>query len=1118
MKEHLELEITERFGELERKAKEGESKLPKDEAVKHKNIVILSALKVATTRIVLAKNVGELSKQVKEMAVDLKVGKDAAEVDGLRAAVMMKIGEVVDSDLLASSQARVENLLKTGDVAGAVNWLEQLAKKDEYKLEPKKQKEVDDLLNAVTELNNDTGVDPKVAEKKAENVFDMSKDLGKSVDKEIAEIKVTSEEVESEVLRKYVEGETVKPPVKTRIAAGKVESTPVEVKEMTKQAETAIVGDDRAIEDDKKFVSKILNAGGKGFGKVDSAGNLALEVDKFKYIDAQLLYARTSIVLGRHRVELAKSENKELHDYLENLQFELRERLMEIEGENKEKKIARGLTPVDEDIDPRVLETLRRNSEFQRQYARGEDLAEHAREGGMNRSRSEGNIRKLIAESNGKYKEDEHFRFEGEDTFWIGEAEDFYELCRQEINKIKDSVPEERLGNLVFEEKAQLYLALMGVSAKGRPDIRQAKDAVTKTLYMEFALKSLWKAGGNHEAWQRAGGLLLREEAETNFFMTMNIREKIRGTVDGRSVELPGFNVNDIMTMGELDAPNGQSWLAYISTDNIELNKGRLKEYVGAMAENSFDKAKLLYEKKLKDPKLTPQEVSTIKDKFAKDSENIKLIKEEGFEFDDEQMDFIRNYTHYMHTATMNVGEKLWLMDATTPGEKGSFDYASLPGGQFAEKSGLHGVLYFAKYGVTKYGYEALGKIFVPNHSMLSYARGETLRHFLTDKGNEAWLKDADGKATNIGRGGARDFFFRFEEKPVRDKSGNVKKDVDGNEIMDIGEADKDAIKSFINFWSEIWLDEKTGKGFKNKGMRAIKHARDKGRALFDSKKFTVKIKGKDVEFSTTQFVEKMDFSKMEAKLGYEIPGENNEEKLGWMVDNVSYEMMEVGTMPSKREADWLNKYSKYMTETDTALQAFLDAPTLANKMKVIESVLRYNSGAVDDMSTMMDDFVNENRKTNWRGPTVIDKDEAGNAILQKDSTGNIMVGQHQESPFKGWYPGRGLFFTRQALKEGTNDPMVMRKMEIRNAIAWGIVPPEVGGQMMRDWQKDIYFGEKIGNTNFRLGYTGILTPFLLARGWWVDRMGLNWEDFMMILGKQNEETLGKIMKLLGAS
>jgi hypothetical protein len=44
------------------------------------------------------------------------------------------------------------------------------------------------------------------------------------------------------------------------------------------------------------------------------------------------------------------------------------------------------------------------------------------------------------------------------------------------------------------------------------------------------------------------------------------------------------------------------------------------------------------------------------------------------------------------------------------------------------------------------------------------------------------------------------------------------------------------------------------------------------------------------------------------------------------------------------------------------------------------------------------------------------------------------------------------------------------------------------------------------------------LTPYFLMRGWWVDKMGLDWADFTLIMSKQNEETFAKLMKLLGIS
>ena len=645
----------------------------------------------------------------------------------------------------------------------------------------------------------------------------------------------------------------------------------------------------------------------------------------------------------------------------------------------------------------------------------------------------------------------------------------------------------------MFVGEAQLYLALMGVSAKGKPEIRQAKDAVTKMLYMEFALKSLWKAGGNHEAWQRAAGLILKDEAGSNFFLTMKIREKIRGVdKEGRDVEIPGFNIDDMLTLGELSAPNGQSWLAYISTDNIAVNESRLQELGNGLAKRTLYDA-LLRKKMDKGEYIT----------------KLTQLTNNEIKFDEEQLSWVRNYMQYIHVATLNVGEKLWLMDGTKPGNKG-FEYASLPGGQFAQKSGLWPVLYFSKYVVTKYGFEGLGNLFMPNPGLLSYARSETLRHFLSPDKSEEWLRDPDGFLSKAGSG-AKDFFFNSRD---RDPEPDI---------------DKAKMKIFTDFWEEIWLDSRTGTNTKSKGMRSLKNARKVGL------KMIVEEKHKD-------FVAEMDFDQLEELMGYEIPGGSNEEKLTWVVGNLDYGMMNMGSMPSKREGDWVNKYSKYYVETVTLFQTFLDTPTIANKMAIIASVAKYNNAAIPNLSHQLDEFLAKKSKIkvgrmkdaegklvldengnapnplnplNYFGPEVADDDQKH---LKRSADGDMMtMPMVRKLPTEGWYPGRGLKISAEEYKEGLRTPMVMRKLEIQNAIAWGIVSPKDGGKMMRDWQKMIYFGEQIqfGKLKIRPGFSPLM-PYFLLRGYWVDKMGFDWEDFKMIMSKQNEETWAKLKKLMG--
>lgn len=1082
MPEHLSLGITEKFGELVEKAR-GSSKDFHDEGIdiqEKKSGVIAWALRLAATRVVLARNIGELSDQLTAVESSISAGGNAGEVDALRAAASLKVSNLLSDGRLSAARTSIEGDIQRGDFKNAVKFLREIEKQDENKLAGDKKKEFDVLLDSVEKLDSETSRSERTLNPLIAKVESGGDKINESAGREIVQIRKKSEAVEIGIARKEIKG-VAPTKVKGMPAEGRVGRKKDEIKRIREQRDRVIDSKDKTKKQDYDFVRKLVEGERDSYGVVDSAGNIEIQMDNMEYKYAKLAYARTSVVLGRYSSQLSRADNKDLKEFLEKVQLELRERLLSVESEQKEKIVAENMMPRDDLWEGLTAEEklkITGNFEFMERHGTAEELSKRAKLEGMSRSKSELYVRKLMSEKPDLAKK---FRFTDNDIYWEGGAEDFFELCRQEIYRIKDSVPEEQLGQLMFVEQAQTYLALMGVNAKSNPEIKMAKDAVTKMLYMEFALKSLWKAGGNHEAWQRAAGLLLRDASGENFFTTMKIREKIRGVTTGeykKDVILPGFNVDDMLTIGELEAPNGQSWLAYISTDNMVLNKKRLPEFAKALSLQAAEKARL-------SGRLTEAEIS-----------GLKLLKADKVQFDGEQMDWMRNYLQYMHVATLNAGEKLYLMNGVKPGDKG-FDYASLPGGQFAEKSGIWGLLYYAKYQVTKYGFEGLGKLFVPNHGLLSYARMETLRHFLSFSGNEAWLGDGDNTIENGGRGGAHDFFF--DRKAVDDEAKN----------------------SFLKFWEETWLDGRTGKSIKTKGMRSLANARKIGSKLMS-------------EGAHKSFIKEMNFKQLETLIGHKIPGGDNEAKLAWVVSNLDYEMMEMRTMPSKREGDLINKYSKYYVETDTALQNFLDAPTLANKMKIIDSIVRYNNASAEDVSKMLDDFVAENRKEGIRlkeggkawnpldyiiGPGVADSDQKN---LRKSADGDWMdMPEVYKSITDGWYPGRGFLFTRQEYKEGTRDPMVMRKLEIQNAIAWGIVSPQEGGRMMRDWQKMIYFGEgfevkfKGRSIKLRPGMIPVLTPFFLMRGWWVDRMGLNWEDFMMIMKKQNEETLGKLMKYI---
>ena len=199
--------------------------------------------------------------------------------------------------------------------------------------------------------------------------------------------------------------------------------------------------------------------------------------------------------------------------------------------------------------------------------------------------------------------------------------------------------------------------------------------------------------------------------------------------------------------------------------------------------------------------------------------------------------------------------------------------------------------------------------------------------------------------------------------------------------------------------------------------------------------------------------------------------------------------------------------------------------------MKIIDIVDRYNNGATEDLARSIDRFMDDNRASGlklkpggkWWNPfdyayaaTVPSKDK--DKFIKSADGAHLKIKEKEVGLFDNYYLGKRLNLSRQDIKEGTHDPMVMKKVEIQNMIAWGLVDAQEGAKMMKEWQKDIYFGREIviGGKKLRPGMIPFITPVLLFRGWWVDRMGLDWEDFMIALRKNNEEAWGKLKKIIG--
>lgn len=671
---------------------------------------------------------------------------------------------------------------------------------------------------------------------------------------------------------------------------------------------------------------------------------------------------------------------------------------------------------------------------------------------------------------------------------WFGTREELFDVARDEVYGIQGQLTQENMSNLVFEESAQKYLGLMRIDVGDNLELESVKDAITKTLYIEFAVKTMWRSGGNMEAWQRAA-MVLTQDSETSFFELMKIGEMLKlKTKEGKELEVGRFDWKDLMTLAEMKASNGQYYLTFLAGQSQHLRKERKPEFVAALADAIINK------------RLLRGEITS-----SQAREMMTQAETGGFQFTDRQIRAVVDYMQFLEVSTFRGGE-FGLNDSIV---EGKFNMTSLPCGEVVQKTGPWSVVYDWYYPVTKYGGEWVGKLFLPNVNILSYRRGETVGHFIAkDSKVAAGILDKTGEFLDTGIG-ANEFFF--EASHIKDAN------------------------NFTDFWGDIIFDTRTG-GVSNKTAinRTMFTAREVGKKKLAGWKASGRL----------GFVNNMSFVNFEAMIGYQVPGENNMEKFEWIVSNFSYDFWRTDVMPSKAIGDWVTKYvPKKYEDSRVKLAAFLNAPGTATGGAVRDNISEYSSE--DTFNEQMQWVIKENRKKTL-GLRMVDNngvevgtpgydsstgryrlvgykhaDRSKSKWIQEGSGDFYEVTQQWHSPVEGFHIGSGLATSRQQGKELFEDPMYFEKMEIDNQFHNGLLSREEWGKEKRNWQKKAYLGDVVwesedGKFNFRWGYIPILTPAYLFRGWWVDRMQLDWEDFLIATRKNNEQAWERLKKIIG--
>ena len=1044
-------------------------------------------------RIVFARNYKDLATALTESAAKLSAGSlDAGQLDLIKGRVVdvaNQMGGAEDRGLAKT----LESLFGKGDYVGAAQKLKEAANVVDSGLKPADRVVVAALLDRIKTKSHMSETQLlKLAEDFETQIFqkqgDLSGEMVTKVDK-LQELIVKQEmkilEDDKDVLPVPVElqvtiGNTTKLNVNTEL--GSLATIPVNERKFIQD----LVGKSERFGAQPK-----TRSGGKGAPPITER---VWNFERMRPYEVKLIWLRTSRILAEHETTLSTPGAAETKALLEKMRDGSRQAIMNANEEGgsggaaraengretpRQRAINRASRPPELELgffgDPRYaingvtgvdsilrLQMDRLSERYgdptEEMYGRTAKALTDLRE-----RRPE--LRRLLRNEDGKWK-------------WFGSDKEYFDLCREEIYDIQGSLTQENMGNLVFEDSAQTYLALMRVDVGKNLELENAKDAITKMLYIDYAVRNMWKSGANVETWQRVAGIMTREREE-GFFEIMNIGENLKvRDAEGNWIELGRFTADDLMSLREMKVPGkNRTWKADLATQSSALKEKRMPDFARQLSLRMVEKRELMW--------LAGDRKGGLS-KAAARAERTKIMSGE-YSFEEKQLRWIMRYGDFLGGATLRDGERsinVHLRD-------NKMEIADHPLGEFAIKTGPWAVIYYYQYEVTKYGGDAVGNLFLPNVSMLSYARGETLAPFIKkDSSVEAGMMTASGEYKDTGTG-AKEFFFEG-----------------GHEA----EAER-----FTDFWGDVIFDTRTGNVSKTAIHRTVDMIRKKGR---------IKLAAWDAA-GKTGFVEDMNFKNMEEMLGkamgiknFRMPGENNRDKFEWMVDNFDYTFWRKDTMKAKREGDWVNKYvAKKYVETYELLAGFLNAPGLATKVAARDKIGEYAGGAgMEAWDSQAQAFIDHNNKIWYTGPETAPGSSAKAEWVEYADGDFYSVKREKHSPIEGWHPGSGLAFSIQQLKEGFNDPMVFEKQNLDNLFYTGNISRVEWGKLKRQWMLKAYLGQeyKLGRLKIRPGYVPFLTPFFLFRGWWVDKMGLDWESFKLVFRKNNKETWEKLKKIIG--
>ena len=672
---------------------------------------------------------------------------------------------------------------------------------------------------------------------------------------------------------------------------------------------------------------------------------------------------------------------------------------------------------------------------------------------------------------------------DGGQIVWLKGPDEFFGVVAELARDVSAIVPEVNQIPFSRSPKAMLYQALMESSAHpgGRGDLAWAKDAVFRLYTMGYVKEALWKKGGDVESFSGAALALLGQGEDDSVYSSLfrfheTVKERSStGEVGGEIIRIDLRDMLDFSEYYSRIKDGKRSWLNAISAGELDSGVHDATSKPQRM-EFFYDYMKWVLDRQLDMGEIdaathTRRMVAVGASAHDKKHENLFDVYGQ----------YYTNLVKVMQSIQLRYGQVA--VNQIIDGD--GFEFCNPPGGEAPYKYHKKTAWKFdARYVPNNKFAEFLdGKVDLAMVSSIAYARKETVPHFCLEN---------SGPGANPG---ADKYFFETETNLTNRAKW---------------------AKQWVKFWKPAMFDsdDHPGKEYRETDdIRMIEETQEIAKNQLSTMPVT------DLEF-----VSHIDYTKLSEASGYDFDRifrrkniTDSKEKFKYVIDHYGYKYFEWNGFRSKRVGDFYTKYlpKNYAGVYGAAIKLAMNATNDEAVFEASQNIDAF-SGAEKFMEDM-DAAIEKINKRTWGGirkpKTRGGKGWLGVGVRGEHST--IDLNGDFESSLRGLLPGALPRTSLAGYYLRHRDPDWMRPVLWEQAYERGQMKPETFEKRMRDYKGEMYFGSTVRGSGFRWGYIPLLTPFALARGWFVDKMHLDIDDFWWITRKANKDFWEEFKKVM---